>query len=126
MLYTIRGLKENIGGVIIRVRVISKDEPREVKTKDGSIHTVVDSHVGDRTGIIIMSLWDDVANQIEEGDIIDIKNGYVSRFKGRLRLNIGKYGEFEKIDDLDFPKDSEILSSHSIRRSKWKNRRKKS
>ena len=110
---------------MIRVRVISKDEPREVKTKDGSMHSVVDSYIGDRTGIIILSLWDDDANKIENGDIIDIKNGYVSRFKGRLRLNIGKYGEFEKIDDPDFPKDSEILSSHSLRRRKWKNKRKK-
>lgn len=125
MLYTIRGLKENVGGVMIRVRVISKDEPREVKTKDGSIHTVVDSQVGDRTGIIIMSLWDDVANQIDEGDLIDIKNGYVSRFKGRLRLSIGRYGEFEKVDDPDFPGGSEILSSHSLRRLRWKSRRKK-
>lgn len=125
LLYTIRGLRENVGGVMIRVRVISKEEPREVKTKDGSIHTVVDSRVGDRTGIIIMSLWDDNANVIEEGDIIDIKNGYVSRFKGRLRLSIGRYGEFEKVDDPDFPNNSEILSSHSIRRRKWKSRRKK-
>lgn len=125
MLYTIRGLRENIRGVIIRVRVISKNDPREVKTKDGSTHTVVDSLVGDRTGIIIMSLWDDDAKQIEEGDIIDIKNGYVSRFKGRIRLNIGKYGEFEKVDDPDFPKDIEISSSHNLRRHKWKNRRRK-
>jgi len=124
MLYTIRGLRENVGGVMIRVRVISKDKPREVKTRDGSIHTVVDSQVGDRTGILIMSLWDDVASQIEEGDLIDIKNGYVSRFKGRLRLSIGRYGEFEKVDDPDFPGNSEILSSHSLRRLRW-NRRKK-
>lgn len=110
---------------MIRVRVISKDEPRKVKTKDGAIHTVVDSQVGDRTGVTIMSLWDDVANQIEEGDIIDIKNGYVSRFKGRLRLSIGRFGEFEKVDDPDFPKDSEILSSQSSRRLRWKSRRKK-
>ena len=124
MLYTIRGLRENVGGVMIRVRVISKDKSREVKTRDGSIHTVVDSQVGDRTGILIMSLWDDVASQIEEGDLIDIKNGYVSRFKGRLRLSIGRYGEFEKVDDPDFPGNSEILSSHSLRRLRW-NRRKK-
>jgi len=120
MLYTVRGLDANARGVSIRLRVISKNEVRTVKTKDGNEHRVVDARVGDRTGSIILTLWDEKAEQISEGDLIDIENGYVNRFKGRLRLNVGKYGSLEKIeDDNEFPKRTELLARRGRR---WKSK----
>jgi replication factor A1 len=32
---------------------------------------------------------------VKEGDSIDVKNGYISLFKGSMRLNIGRYGSME-------------------------------
>jgi replication factor A1 len=109
MLYTVRGLDENSRGVTIRVRVISRDEVRSVKTKnDNNDHRVVDVRVGDRTGIIMLTLWDDQVEMVDEGDLIDIEQGYVNRFRGRLRLNIGRLGKIEKVDDPSFPSNEEL------------------
>jgi len=80
----------------LTVKVVSKSEPREtISRSDGSTHRVVDALVGDETGCLYMTLWDDNIDKVKEGDIIDIKNGYVSLFKGSMRLNIGRFGSFE-------------------------------
>jgi replication factor A1 len=111
MLYVIKALRGGLKGVDIRVRVLQMDEPRIVKTKDGEEHKVVDLLVGDVSGVTGMSLWDEMINKIEKGEVIDVKNGYVNKFKGRLRLNIGRYGEMEKVEDNDFPSASQILKN---------------
>ena len=120
MLYTIRGLTDGARGVIIRVRVLVKESPRIVKTKDDVEHIVVDTNVGDRTGTIGLSLWDDLGNEVEAGDIIDLKNGYVNRFKGRLRLNMSKYGSIEKVEELGFPTVEEIVARSEHRRRRYR------
>ena len=116
MIYTVRGLTEDARGITIRVRVLSKDQPRVVKTKDGKEHRVVDIEVGDRTGRIFLSLWDEMVDLVDEGDLVDIENGYVNRFKGRLRLNVGRFGKLEKVEDPSFPK-AEELATRRWRRS---------
>ena len=118
MLYTIRGLEDGAGGIEIRVRVLSKEEPRKVRTRKGEEHTVVDACVGDRTGLVLLSLWDEMAAEVDVGDVIDIKNGYSSRFRGGMRLNIGKYGSMEKVEDLGFPSSEEIAERQSLRRQR--------
>ena len=110
MLYTVRDLAEGVGGVSIRVRILLKEEPRKVKIKDGTEHVVVDTQIGDRTGELTLSLWDKMVDEVDNGDVVDIKNGYVTRFKGRLRLNIGKFGAMEKVDDPEFPTVEEITA----------------
>lgn len=102
MLYTVRGLEDGARGVTIRVRVLRKASARIVRTRDGKEHKVVDVMVGDGTGTTTLVLWDEMADQVSEGDIVDIRNGYVKKFKGRLLLNVGKYGELVKVEDDEF------------------------
>jgi len=109
MLYTIRGLRKDVRGASLRVRVLSKNEVRTVKTKDGEAHRVVDAQVGDSTGQILLSVWDEKIELIREGDLIDITNGYVTRFKGRYRLNLGRYGGLERVEDDEFPTREVLL-----------------
>ena len=108
MLYTIKGLVDGARGVSIRVRVLAKGKPRRVKTKDGIQHVVVDTDVGDRTGVLTLSLWNEWGDKVAEDDLVDIKNGYVNRFKGRPRLNIGRYGSLERTEESGFPTVEEI------------------
>lgn len=83
--------------VNIKVKVAKKGEPREtISRKDGSTHKVSDVMVGDETGSAYLSLWDDNIDKVSEGDVIEIKNGYVSLFRGSIRLNIGRDGSFDK------------------------------
>jgi len=63
--------------------------------RDGSAHKVCDALVGDETGVIYLTLWDDNIDKVNDGDSIRVENGYVTLFKGNMRLNIGKYGKLE-------------------------------
>lgn len=78
------------------VKVVTKGEAREtVSRQDGTTHRVLDALVGDETGAIYMTLWDDNIDKVNDGDTVNVKNGYVRPFKGSMRLNIGRYGTLE-------------------------------
>lgn len=82
------------------VKVVSKTEPREVTSKiDQSRHRVAEALVGDETGSIYLTLWDDAIDEIEEGQTLSIKNGYVNLFRGSMRLNLGRYGSYEILEE---------------------------
>ncbi len=82
--------------VNITAKVVSKTEIREIPMgRDGSAHKVCDALVGDETGVVYLTLWDDNIEKVNEGDSIRVENGYVTLFKGNIRLNIGKYGKLE-------------------------------
>lgn len=111
MIYTVRALEDDAKGVTIRLRVLTKYEPRTVKTRDGEAHQVVDALVGDGTGLITLALWDEKADMLDEGDVIDIDEGYVNRFKGRLRLNVGKFGRLSRVESEEFPSAEQIMKA---------------
>ena len=82
--------------VNVTAKVVSKTEIREIPMgRDGSAHKVSDALVGDETGVVYLTLWDDNIEKVNEGDTIRVENGYVTLFKGNIRLNIGKYGKLE-------------------------------
>jgi len=92
----VEALNPNSRGVDVTVKVVSKGESREtVSRTDGSTHRVADILVGDETACIYLTAWDDNVDRINEGDTINVKNGYVSIFRGSMRLNIGRQGSFE-------------------------------
>ena len=82
--------------VNVTAKVVSKSEIRDVPMgRDGSAHRVCDALVGDETGCIYLTLWDDNIEKVNDGDTLRVENGYVTLFKGNMRLNIGKYGKME-------------------------------
>jgi replication factor A1 len=86
-------------GVNALVKVVSKGEIRSVTGRDYSVRRVTDALVGDETGSVYMTLWDDKIDAVNEGDTLKITNGYINLFRGNMRLNIGKYGSYEKLDE---------------------------
>ena len=96
----VSGLSPRSRRVNLKVKVIEKGDIREVtSSRDGSSHRVAEATVGDETGTILMTLWDKHIDDISVGDILKISNGYVSLFRGTMRLNVGRYGTFEKVDE---------------------------
>jgi replication factor A1 len=82
--------------VNVLAKVVSKSEIRDIAAgRDGSAHKVCDALVGDETGSVYLTLWDDNITKIDEGATISVKNGYVNLFRGNIRLNIGRYGTLE-------------------------------
>lgn len=85
------------------VKVVSKTPPREVTSKeDGSAHKVAEALVADDTGSVYMTLWDDDVDEVEEDQVLRLNNAYMNTFKGSLRLNIGRYGSRETLEEDPF------------------------
>lgn len=83
--------------VDLTIKVIEKNEPREVTSKlDSSSHSVTEALVGDESGTALLTLWDNVIEQVEVGKVYKISNAYTSLFKNSLRINIGRYGKIEE------------------------------
>ena len=84
-------------------KVISIGEPREVTSrKDNTTHNVCEALVADDTGSVYLTLWDDSIEAREEDMVLKLDNAYVNVFRGSMRLNLGKYGSYEVLDDAPF------------------------
>jgi replication factor A1 len=85
------------------VKVMSKTEVREVTSrKDMSTHRVAEALVADDTGSVYLTLWDDVLDEVEEGQVLNIKDAYVNLFRGSMRLNLGRYGTYDVLEEAPF------------------------
>lgn len=107
---TVAELRPFMKSLNITFKVLEKGEEREVTSRrDGESHRVVDAVAGDATGTVILSLWDDMIDNVEAEKTYRLEKGYTSLFQGHLRLNIGRYGEISEaekaIDDVDAEND---------------------
>ncbi len=90
-------------GVNTVAKVISKTEVREVTSRsDGTSHRVCEALIADETGSVYMSLWDDNVDSVVEDQVLQVSNGYINLFRGSMRLNIGKYGSYEEVEEAPF------------------------
>ena len=83
-------------GLDMTVKVVEKLDEREVTVRSsGRQHRVAEFLIGDETGTVILSLWDDAIDTVEMDKVYDLKNVYVSTFRNSMRVNTGKYGSME-------------------------------
>ena len=95
----IKDLKPEDKRVNVLARVLRIGEAKEITTRYGEVKHVTEAVIGDETGIVTMSLWDDQVDMIEEGETIYVDNGYISLVRGHMRLNVGKYGSIKRSDE---------------------------
>ena len=107
-------------GVNTIVKVVSKGEVRSVTGRDYSVRRVADALVGDETGSLYMTLWDDKIDAINEGATLSITNGYINLFRGNMRINIGKYGSYEILEDSPI---TEVNTENNLSNKKYEDRR---
>jgi len=80
------------------VKVLERSEAREFYSQRSRKHLrVCDITVGDESGIIKMTLWNEQVNDFHVGDIVKITNAYTVLFKGHMKLQIGKNGNYKTI-----------------------------
>jgi replication factor A1 len=102
-------------------QVVSKTDAREVTSRsDMSTHRVAEALVADDSGSVYLTLWDDVIDQVNEDQILKLKDAYVNLFRGSMRLNLGRYGSFEVLDEAPFDEVNldNNLSSRVFERSR--------
>ena len=86
--------------VELTIKALDKNEVREVTSKlDNSTHKVTEVRVGDDSGTILLTLWDDAIDKVEPGKTYKIANAFTSLFKNTLRLNLGRYGELSETEE---------------------------
>ena len=119
-LVKVETLTPNSRGVNTIVKVVSKGEVRSVTGRDYSVRRVADALVGDETGSIYMTLWDDKIDAITEEATLQITNGYINLFRGNMRLNIGKYGSYEVVEESPI---TEINTENNLSDKKYEQER---
>ena len=89
------------------VKVISLDEPRSMD--NGTV--VCEGLVGDETGTVIMSFWNDEIEVAQNDVVLDLKDARANLVRGHMRLSLGKKGSMkESTTVLDTIKQSINLS----------------
>ena len=103
----IRDLKPNDIHINIHVKVLEKQVERTIFSKrDKQSHRVAEFLVGDETGTIVMSAWDNTIDRIKINSVYKITNAYIDDNSGYLRLNIGRHSRIEPADvEIEVPQE---------------------
>jgi len=89
------------------VKVISLDEPRSLD--NGTM--VCEGLVGDETGTVIMSFWNDEIETAQKDTVLELKDARANLVRGHMRLSLGKKGSMkESKDSINTIKESVNLS----------------
>jgi replication factor A1 len=92
-------LKPDLQNLSLTVKILNIGSSRGVPSKrDQRQHWIAEAIVGDETGTVILTLWDDQIRLFKANDIIEMKGGYTTLFKGSLRLNVGRGSRIAKTD----------------------------
>ena len=87
-------------GVNLVAKVVSKSETRTVGSQyDQTQHQLADALIADETGAISLVLWDDNIEKVNVGDAIKVSNAFVKIFRGKIQLNLGRFGKVEAHDE---------------------------
>ncbi len=93
----INELRLGMNSINVTVKVVDVSEPRNVRTKMGYQTKVATATVEDDTGKIPLTLWGKQIDEIGVGDTIEIKEGFISEFRGELQLNVPRKGQIIKV-----------------------------
>ena len=108
----VENLRPGLKSINVKFKVESLNDEREiVSRKTGETLRVTEALVGDSSGSILLTLWNEDIDKIEVGQIYQLSNGYTTVFKGSLRLNIGRYGSLEEVEDGE---DIEVNSENNL------------
>ncbi|NVM04968.1 MAG: hypothetical protein HWN67_21785 [Candidatus Helarchaeota archaeon] len=92
-------------------KIIETEEIRQTSNNN----KVMNALLGDETGSVFLTIWNENIEKTKKGESYLIINGYMSSFQTKLYLNIGKYGEFkisnEKIKEVNADNNISLSSS---------------
>ncbi|MFB6108955.1 MAG: single-stranded DNA binding protein [Haloplanus sp.] len=100
--YRVEDLSLGLSDVNLRGRVLATDSVRTFDRDDGSEGRVANLTLGDETGRIRVTLWDEKADRAEElaTDVsVEVVDGYVRERDGDLELHVGSRGAVEEIEE---------------------------
>jgi len=113
----IGSIVSGLRSVDVVARIMSMFPARDFE-KNGKKGSVANIMLGDDTGMIRMSLWNDEIqkiNGLKEGDVIKVTKGYTKvDYKNEPELRLGK-GRIEKVDEeVGLPDKKEMRKDFSV------------
>ncbi len=100
--YRVEDLSLGASDVDLVGQVLDTDSIRTFDRDDGSEGRVANLTVGDETGRVRVTLWDDkadLADEFEAGEVVEVGDGYVRERDGDLELHVGDRGTVERVDE---------------------------
>ena len=101
-LYRVEDLSMGVSDVNLKGTILDVGTVRTFDRDDGSEGRVSNLSVGDPTGRVRVTLWDEQAPLVSEftdGQSVEIVDGYVKERDGSLELHVGSRGAVEPIDE---------------------------
>ncbi|WP_407355228.1 OB-fold nucleic acid binding domain-containing protein [Methanolobus sp. WCC5] len=112
----IEDIKNGMGDLNIRARILDISDIRTFNKKDGGTGKVANILIGDQTGKIRVTLWDEMADltkDLEIDDSVEIINGYAreNNFNQQVEMQVGNRSSIKKIhDEIEFKEDFTPIS----------------
>jgi replication factor A1 len=95
-------MRPGMEDIDLMVRVVQLTEPQIVESNTGIKYRMVEGLVEDDTGKMEITVWDDKIREelagIEEGDSVFLKRAFITSFKGKLSVNIGRDSEIINLE----------------------------
>ncbi len=85
-------------------RIVGKSDPQQVQRTSGEKVAVSRILVGDETGIVSVSLWDDKAelvSHLEAGEVVKIEDAIPNLRLGQLSISAGKASSVQLVENPD-------------------------
>ncbi|ALU11621.1 single-stranded DNA-binding protein [Ignicoccus islandicus DSM 13165] len=105
MVDKISDLKEG-KSVTIKGKVLETSEVKTVQTKYGP-RELSEAVIGDETGKVRVTLWGDKAGTLKEGEVVEIRDGWTTSFRGEVKVNVNQRSEIEVLNE-EGPSEDEI------------------
>jgi len=116
--YRVEDLALGLSDVNLKGRVLSTDSVRTFDRDDGSEGRVSNLTLGDPTGRIRVTLWDekaDLATEFAAGESVEVVDGYVRERDGTLELHVGNRGAVDAVDEeIEYVPDTRDIGSLEI------------
>ncbi|VVB52146.1 Single-stranded DNA binding protein Ssb [uncultured archaeon] len=88
---TVAELNSRSKNVNVEVKIVSIEEARKVRSRsDSTLHRVTEALVGDSTGVVLLTLWDEQIDAFSVGKTYAVKNAFINLINGTMHLNVGR------------------------------------
>jgi len=113
--YRVEDLSLGISDVNLTGEVLGTEDVRTFDRDDGSEGKVSNVVLGDETGRVRVTLWDEqaeTATELSQGEVVEVVDGYVRERDGSLELHVGDRGAVEPVDaDVAFVPDTTTIDA---------------
>ena len=116
--YRVEDLSLGASDVDLVGQVLDTDSVRTFDRDDGSEGRVANLTLGDETGRVRVTLWDekaDLVTSFDAGEVVEVGDGYVRDRDGDLELHVGNRGTIEAVDaDVEYVPETTPIGELAI------------